>query len=212
MEFFRQDTGVGYHFLLRGIFLTQGFNPSLLCLLHRQVDSLLLALSAKPTVCFRDSWTQKFKRCCSTHSITFLGSFFFFFSHLASFSGHLSYHLVIKLPPFISLGLPHSYRDSRKKRKKHKPLSRNIHTWSPKWHWLTSFGFWSKSGTHHWIQEKENSNSLEWVKHSLVQRRRSLQLVAPHRSHIALGGTIPQRKVTQNMQKWQKGQISTWEP
>ena len=31
---------VGCHFLLQGIFLTQGLNPSLLCLLHWQVDSL----------------------------------------------------------------------------------------------------------------------------------------------------------------------------
>ena len=31
---------VGCHFLLQGIFLTQGSNPCLLCLLHWQVDSL----------------------------------------------------------------------------------------------------------------------------------------------------------------------------
>ena len=30
------------HFLLQGIFLTQGLNPYLLCLLHWQVDSLPL--------------------------------------------------------------------------------------------------------------------------------------------------------------------------
>ena len=70
--------------------------------------------------------------------LPFLFFFVFFFSHLASFSGHLSYHLVIKLPPFVSLGLPHSYCNSRKKRKKHKPLSPNIHTWSPKRHWPIS--------------------------------------------------------------------------
>ena len=34
--------GVGCHFLLQGIFLTQGSNPHLLCLLHWQEDSLLL--------------------------------------------------------------------------------------------------------------------------------------------------------------------------
>ena len=32
----------GCHFLLQGIFLTQGSNPHLLCLLHWQVDSLPL--------------------------------------------------------------------------------------------------------------------------------------------------------------------------
>ena len=31
--------GVGYHFLLQGIFLTQGLNPHLLHLLHWQADS-----------------------------------------------------------------------------------------------------------------------------------------------------------------------------
>ena len=35
-----KNTGVGCHFLLQGIFLTQGSNPHLLCLLHWQVDSL----------------------------------------------------------------------------------------------------------------------------------------------------------------------------
>ena len=33
---------VGCHFLLQGIFLTQGWNPHLLCLLNQQVDSLPL--------------------------------------------------------------------------------------------------------------------------------------------------------------------------
>ena len=37
-----KNTGVGCHFLLQGIFLTQGSNPSLLCLLHWQSDSLPL--------------------------------------------------------------------------------------------------------------------------------------------------------------------------
>ena len=39
-----KNTGVGYHFLLQGIFLTQGSNLGLLCLLHWQVDSLPLIL------------------------------------------------------------------------------------------------------------------------------------------------------------------------
>ena len=38
MEFSNKNTGVGCHFLLQGIFLTQGSNPHLLHLLHcRQV-------------------------------------------------------------------------------------------------------------------------------------------------------------------------------
>ena len=35
------NTGVGCHFLLQGIFPTQGWNPHLLCLLHWQVTSLV---------------------------------------------------------------------------------------------------------------------------------------------------------------------------
>ena len=38
-----QKTGVGCHVLLQRIFLTQGSNPHLLCLLHWQADSLLLS-------------------------------------------------------------------------------------------------------------------------------------------------------------------------
>ena len=38
-----KNTRVGCHFLLQGIFLTQGWNPCLLCLLHWQVDSLPLS-------------------------------------------------------------------------------------------------------------------------------------------------------------------------
>ena len=43
-----KNTGVGCHALLQGIFLTQGLNSHLLCLLHWQVGSLPLA---PPTVC-----------------------------------------------------------------------------------------------------------------------------------------------------------------
>ena len=37
-----KNTGMGCQFLLQGIFLTQGLNPCLLCLLHWQADSLPL--------------------------------------------------------------------------------------------------------------------------------------------------------------------------
>ena len=53
MGFSRQDTGVGCHDLLQGIFSTQGLNPSLFCLLHRQAGSLPLApLYARITIHF----------------------------------------------------------------------------------------------------------------------------------------------------------------
>ena len=47
MGFSSKTTGVGCHFLLQGIFLTQGLNPHLLCLLHRQADSFPLAPPGK---------------------------------------------------------------------------------------------------------------------------------------------------------------------
>ena len=43
-----KNTGVGCHALLQGIFLTQGSNPHLLCLLCWQVGSLPLAPPGKP--------------------------------------------------------------------------------------------------------------------------------------------------------------------
>ena len=53
MGFSGKNTGVGYHFLLQGIFLIQGSNPCLLCLLYWQADSLLLAPPGKimPIIC-----------------------------------------------------------------------------------------------------------------------------------------------------------------
>ena len=43
-----KNTGVGCPARLQGIFLTQGSNPHLLCLLHWQVGTLPLALPGKP--------------------------------------------------------------------------------------------------------------------------------------------------------------------
>ena len=42
-----KNTGVGCHFPFQGIFLIQGSNLSLLCLLHWQVDSLPLVPTGK---------------------------------------------------------------------------------------------------------------------------------------------------------------------
>ena len=53
MRFFQarilENTGEGCHFLLQEIFLTQGLNPHLLGLLHRQADSLLLSYLGSPS-------------------------------------------------------------------------------------------------------------------------------------------------------------------
>ena len=43
-----KNTGVVCHFLLQGIFPIQGSNSSLLCLLHWQAESILLAPPGKP--------------------------------------------------------------------------------------------------------------------------------------------------------------------
>ena len=53
LEFSRQYFGAGCHFLLQGIFLTQGSVLHVLCLLHWQTDSLPLvsiAMVAKITL------------------------------------------------------------------------------------------------------------------------------------------------------------------
>ena len=45
-----KSTGVGCHFLLQGIFLTQGLNLLLLCLLHWQADFFTTLPSGKPFI------------------------------------------------------------------------------------------------------------------------------------------------------------------
>ena len=63
-DFPGKNTGMGCHFLLQGIFLTQGLNPGLLCLLHWQADSLPLCRLGSPSTWvryyyphFADEWT-----------------------------------------------------------------------------------------------------------------------------------------------------------
>ena len=43
-----KNIGVGCHFLLQGIFPTQGLNPRLLCLFHWQAGFLLIVPPGKP--------------------------------------------------------------------------------------------------------------------------------------------------------------------
>ena len=47
IEFPGKNTGLGCHFLLQRVFLTQGLNPHLLCLLHWQANSLPTAPTGK---------------------------------------------------------------------------------------------------------------------------------------------------------------------
>ena len=48
-DFPGKNTGTGCHFLLQGMFETQGSNKHLLCLLHWQADSLLLCHLENPS-------------------------------------------------------------------------------------------------------------------------------------------------------------------
>ena len=44
----KKNTGLACHFLIQGIFLTQGSNLCLLCLMHQQADSLPLSHLGSP--------------------------------------------------------------------------------------------------------------------------------------------------------------------
>ena len=55
-DFLGKNTGEGFHFLLQGIFLTQGLNPPLY-LVHWQVDSLTLSHLRSPI-----GWLDQFKK------------------------------------------------------------------------------------------------------------------------------------------------------
>ena len=57
-NFSGKNAGLGCHFLLQGIFLTQGLNPGLLHLLHGQADSLPLSHLGIPAMTWRVCHTQ----------------------------------------------------------------------------------------------------------------------------------------------------------
>ena len=89
-NFSDKSTGKGCHFLLQGLFLTQGSNPCLLRLLYWQADSLLLHHLGSPHV-------------TRILSILFLftGCFYFSSCHLLVYfkedlftHGHLSINLI----------------------------------------------------------------------------------------------------------------------
>ena len=79
MGFPRQEFGVGCHFLLQGIFVTQGLNPSLL---HWQTDSLPLSHQGCPNM------VLTFHKIVSRHtSLSSIGMYWikpFMASHLSS--------------------------------------------------------------------------------------------------------------------------------
>ena len=63
-DFPGKNIGVDCRSLLQGIFLTQGSNPHLLCLLHWQVNSLPLEPSGKPLAILR-FWISRSSRVLS---------------------------------------------------------------------------------------------------------------------------------------------------
>ena len=68
-----KNTGVGCRTLLQGIFLTQGLNPHLLCLLNWQAGSLPLVPPGQPeqsqllAVMFGCSWDSYISHHCHAH-------------------------------------------------------------------------------------------------------------------------------------------------
>ena len=56
-----KNTGADCHFLLQGIFPTQGLNLRLLCLLHQQVGFLPLSHPGSPITTNFDFWPFKFR-------------------------------------------------------------------------------------------------------------------------------------------------------
>ena len=76
-DFPGKNTGVGCHFLLQGIFLTQGSNLCLLCLLHWQADSLPLGPLGNQ-ILWRWYGVRNLKTNCYLCSNLFLKAFQFF--------------------------------------------------------------------------------------------------------------------------------------
>ena len=64
-----KNTGVECHFLLQGIFPTQGLNPHLLCLLHWQASSLPLALPGRLVLNTTHETKVTFFFCCTVQHI-----------------------------------------------------------------------------------------------------------------------------------------------
>ena len=72
-NFAGENTGMGCHFLLQGIFPTQGSNPSLLSLLHWQANSFPRShLGGKPHRAISGGGGERGKTVKEATAITFL--------------------------------------------------------------------------------------------------------------------------------------------
>ena len=93
LDFPGKNTGMDCHFLLQGIFLTQGSNPSLLCLLNWQADSLPLHHLGGPyryaTVCLSVHLMIRYLGCCHSSpvvdAVAINISYMYFDGHMFSF-------------------------------------------------------------------------------------------------------------------------------
>ena len=77
-----QNTGVDCHFLLQGIFPTQGLNPCLQRLLHWQADSLPVAPPGKPNLLV-PCHLEKYFQLSQLLSVSNMGNIHTFFFYLA---------------------------------------------------------------------------------------------------------------------------------
>ena len=77
-----QNTGVDCHFLLQGIFPTQGSNPCLQRLLHWQADSLPVAPPGKPNLLVPCN-LEKYFQLSQLLSVSNMGNIHTFFFYLA---------------------------------------------------------------------------------------------------------------------------------
>ena len=62
-DFLGKNTGAGCHFLLQGIFPSQGSNPHLLCPLHWQADLYHCATREEGTLCGFALWAPELVTC-----------------------------------------------------------------------------------------------------------------------------------------------------
>ena len=85
-EFPRQEYWNGFHFLLKGIFLTQESNPHLLHLLHWQMDSLPLSHlgSLRWDICNNQSDTSNYTRQKTEPNLTESQNYYW----VSNFRGH----------------------------------------------------------------------------------------------------------------------------
>ena len=105
-----KNSGVGWHFLFQGIFLTHGSNTHLLCLLYWQADSLPTSYQGNPLLLF--SGPKSCPTLCNPINCSTIG--FPVLHYLPEFTqthihcvGHIQPSHLLSSPAFSSC--PHSF-------------------------------------------------------------------------------------------------------